>query len=125
MAREPEIVTRYRALALENDPVAQYKLGDLFRLGYQVKRDLDEAVVWLVRSARQGNADAVKTLKKLAADGVDVRRRVDDLPGVRKAPRLDWGSPAAEAPVVEEEVAPPEPPQIGRASCRERVCLYV
>jgi hypothetical protein len=31
MAREPEIVVRYRQLAEQNDPVAQFKLGEPLR----------------------------------------------------------------------------------------------
>jgi len=80
MAREPESVLRLRERALRNDPVAQYELGDLFRRGGTVPRDLDQAVVWLVRAARHGHREAATRLDDLRAQGVAVDRPVDDLP---------------------------------------------
>lgn len=72
MAREPELVALYRHSAEAGDATAQFNLGELFRLGSRVPRDLKEAVIWLNRAAAQGHSQAGSSLRQLADQGVDV-----------------------------------------------------
>ena len=72
MAREPEIVTRYREAAERGDAMAQFNLGDSYRLGYRVPRDLVEAVRWLTKAASQGHREAIKKLRQMQAEGIDI-----------------------------------------------------
>jgi TPR repeat protein len=68
MAKEPELVTRNRRLADAGDAVAQFNLGNMYRIGYQVKADRDQAVKWLTLAAAQGNGEAIALLSQMGVD---------------------------------------------------------
>src|SRR3546814_16300062 len=77
----------------------------------------------VVRDARRAEDEA-----PLSAFGHRVERHVADRVGARMLDELDVVADRAHAAAVERveqfRVALPAP-EIGRASCRERVCLYV
>ncbi len=94
---ESALVARNRQAALAGDAVAQYNLGNMYRLGYQVAADLGQAVHWLTLSARQGNADAVRTLEHLAAQGLLPSADGGSDPAVDALPPLPAPEPDADA----------------------------
>jgi TPR repeat protein len=55
----------YRQAADFNDPVALYSLGNMYRNGEGVPKNLTEAKRFLRRAAELGHAEAAKMLKKL------------------------------------------------------------
>ena len=49
--------------AMQGDGDAQYAVGLCYEEGMGVEVDLDEALEWYARSAKQGNKEAKKRLK--------------------------------------------------------------
>lgn len=88
MAREPEIIAAQRKAAEAGEMTAQFSLGEAYRLGLKVPRDLTEAVRWLHRAAAQGHAQAAHSLNLLSAQGVDVTPPTDE-PTPRRQQSLD------------------------------------
>ncbi|MBF0392791.1 MAG: sel1 repeat family protein, partial [Alphaproteobacteria bacterium] len=80
MARENEVVTRNRQAADAGDPAAQFNLGNMYRLGYQVERDVSLAVKWLLLAARQNHAEAASVLRRMAAEGIPIEAPVEAPP---------------------------------------------
>ncbi|MBF0374380.1 MAG: sel1 repeat family protein, partial [Alphaproteobacteria bacterium] len=80
MARENEVVTRNRQAADAGDPTAQFNLGNMYRLGYQVERDVSLAVKWLLLAARQNHAEAASVLRRMAAEGIPIEAPVEAPP---------------------------------------------
>lgn len=74
-------VQLWRPLAEKGDPVAQYRLGDLYAEGKGVVRDDATAMLWFQRSANQGNAEAQYNLGVSYAEGLGVAR--DDVEGAK------------------------------------------
>ncbi|CAA7623645.1 tetratricopeptide repeat protein [Magnetospirillum sp. UT-4] len=116
MAREPEIIAEFRRLAERGDAAAQFNLGEAYRLGNRIGRDVREAVRWFHHAAAQGHAQARRALDQLKSQGVDVSpppdasapahrpQSLDDLLDSLKpaaAPEGDGGHELA--------LAPPEP----------------
>ena len=71
----------YRIAAQDGDPMAQFALGTMYRLGQGVSQDDTEAVVWLRRSAEQGFAPAQHNLAMSYAAGEGLE--VDNVEAVR------------------------------------------
>jgi hypothetical protein len=67
-------VRLWRALAEKGDPVAQYRLGDLYAEGKGVVQDDATAMTWFQRSANQGNAAAQYNVGASYAEGLGVAR---------------------------------------------------
>lgn len=55
-------------LAKKGDSDAQYDLGVCYMKGENVKQDDEKAMHWLMKSAEQGNLNAIKTVEKVLAD---------------------------------------------------------
>ena len=89
MAKEPELVARNRRLADAGDPVAQFNLGNMYRMGYQVKADHGLAVKWLSLAAGQGNAEALELLRDM---GVDLPAATEGTPADLPPPVANPGS---------------------------------
>jgi hypothetical protein len=68
-------ITQYRKAAEEGFASAQNNLGNMYRAGEGVPKDLVEAVAWYRKAAEQGFAPAQDSLSQLA----QVIKRVDDL----------------------------------------------
>jgi len=68
MANEPELVVRNRRLAEAGDPEAQFNLGNMYRIGYQVAADTATSVYWLTAAARNGHAEAIEMLEDMGID---------------------------------------------------------
>ena len=71
-------VTLWRALAEKGDPVAQYRLGDMYAEGKGVARDDATAMTWFQRSANQGNAEAQYNVGASYAEGLGVAKSDDE-----------------------------------------------
>lgn len=70
-------VELWRALAEKGDPVAQYRLGDMYAEGKGVVRDDATAMKWFQRAADQGNADAQYNVGASYAEGLGVAKNDD------------------------------------------------
>lgn len=65
-----ETVLRLSApLAEAGDPVAQYRMGMLYRFGWGVDRDFAAAREWFQKAAHKGNGSAASELGKIYKDG--------------------------------------------------------
>lgn len=64
-----EAVKWYTAAADQGDPDAQYNLGECFRIGRHIKKDMNKAVELFKKAAEQGNADAQYELACLYDEG--------------------------------------------------------
>ena len=63
--------TAYEKLKPEADkgnPIAQYRLGQMYRLGYGFSQNDREAIKWFRKSAQQGNENAQYELGELYSD---------------------------------------------------------
>lgn len=80
-------------LAEKNDPLAEYKLAQMYAQGYGVARDGKAARTWLERAAEHGNADAQYEFGLALRDG---RGIIQDFE--RAAKWLRQAPPPAEAP---------------------------
>jgi TPR repeat protein len=58
--------------AEKGDAYSQLRMGERFRDGEGVARDLSRACAWFAKSAAQGNARAVKALLDLQKRGVRI-----------------------------------------------------
>ena len=54
--------------AYEGDSQAQFLLGKNFYFGESVKRDVDQALLWLTKSARAGHTQAAELLQKILVE---------------------------------------------------------
>ena len=54
--------------AYDGDPQAQFLLGKKFYFGESVKRDVDQALLWLTKSARAGHVQAAELLQKILVE---------------------------------------------------------
>ena len=76
----------YSILANEGNTVAQYQLGQLYRLGQGTEKNYKEAVSWYKASAQSGNAEAQYRLGVMMYYGEGVQRsRKEGLEWIRKA----------------------------------------
>lgn len=55
-------VTEWRPLAVQGDPIAQFNLGQAYKLGRGVPQDFNEAVSWFRRAADQGHLQSEDNL---------------------------------------------------------------
>ena len=60
---------RYRPLAAQGEPTAQYRLGVLYEEGKGTTNDSREAIRWYVVASSQGSSDATFRLARLYHDG--------------------------------------------------------
>ena len=60
-----EAVKWYRKAAEQGNAIAQYNLGQNYRLGRGVSVDLTQAKYWYEKAAEQGDEDAKERLKDL------------------------------------------------------------
>ena len=95
-----------RPLAAQGNSNAQYNLGVMYREGHGVPQDYTEAVKWFRLAAEQGHPGAQHNLGVMYRDGIGVPQDYTEA--------LNWFRLTA---AIEDASA-----QIGRASCRERVC---
>ena len=54
-------------LANRNHDAAQYYLGSMYKYGYSVRQDNEQAIEWYMKSAKQGYSDAVAMVRELAS----------------------------------------------------------
>ena len=54
--------------AYDGDPQAQFLLGKKFYFGESVKRDVDQALLWLTKSARAGHVQAAELLQRILVE---------------------------------------------------------
>jgi TPR repeat protein len=66
-----EAVKWYRLAAKNYDPVAQFKLGEMYHKGKGVPQNYKLAVKWYLISARMGNKNAKLNLRQLAKKSPD------------------------------------------------------
>ena len=64
----------FRALAIEGDVAAQFNLGQMYRLGHGVPRDVVEAARWYHLGAAQGDAQSQYNLGVMYYNGQGVLR---------------------------------------------------
>lgn len=76
--KSAEAAKLFQSLAETGNAAAQYQLGLLFYTGKGVKESEKLAVDWLVKSARQGNVDAMYQLGNAFTFGNDTPRLVAD-----------------------------------------------
>ena len=60
--------TKYRSLADQGDPDAQYETGKRYKYGTGVDKDIQQAIKWLSRASVQQHQGAHNALKELAAN---------------------------------------------------------
>lgn len=60
---------RYRPLAAQGEPVAQFRLGVLYEEGKGITKDSREAIRWYVVASAQGHAEAAYNLARMYHDG--------------------------------------------------------
>ena len=107
VTKDPEEAVKwYRRAAEQKHADAEFRLGVSYALGEGVGKDSAEALKWFLQAAEQGNAESQYRLGLMYEDG----ESVDTDP--KKA--AQWYRKAAE-----------QGEEIGRASCRERVCYPV
>ena len=68
----------WRPLAEKGDPVAQYRLGNLYADGKGVAKSDTAAMLWFLSSAKQGNADAQYNVGASYAEGLGVAKSEDE-----------------------------------------------
>ena len=54
--------------AQENDAGAQFLLGKSYYYGEGVKRDVDQALIWLTKASKKGNPQAAELLQKIMVE---------------------------------------------------------
>ncbi len=59
---------KYRSLADQGDPNAQYEIGKCYRCGVGVNEDISQAIEWFSRAGAQQHQGAHDVLKELAAN---------------------------------------------------------
>lgn len=57
----------YKLAAEQQDPDAQFSLGEMYADGIGVPRNLEKAIDWFTKAAVNGHGDARKSLEKLKA----------------------------------------------------------
>ena len=62
--------------AYDGDTQAQFLLGKNYYFGESVKRDVDQALLWLTKSARGGHTQAAELLQKILVEQ-DIRDHDD------------------------------------------------
>jgi len=68
----------WRPLAEKGDPVAQYRLGNLYATGKGVAQSDTGAMLWFLSSAKQGNADAQYNVGASYAEGLGVPKSEEE-----------------------------------------------
>ena len=58
----PQALQLLKPLAEQNNAQAQCILGNMYHLGLGVERNLEEAIIWYLKSAQQGHAIAANNL---------------------------------------------------------------
>ena len=79
--------SKLMALAEKGDVQAQVDLGDLFRKGQEVAKDLRKAMEWYQKAAALGNAQAQANLGEIYEEGEGVAKDV--------ATAIEWYQKAA------------------------------
>ena len=109
------------------DADAQCELGDFFRKYPKGKPNFPEALRWYLRSANQKHPTAQFMLGHMYEDGEGTKRNQIEAYKWFELSRLSgfadavYARDAAGASLTEKQLDE----EIGRASCRERVCLAV
>lgn len=67
-------LSEVRTLAEQGDPTAQFVLGNLYRDGQGVEKDLAQTLAWWTKSAELGNVDAQFALGNIYSGGYGVPR---------------------------------------------------
>ena len=67
----------YLELAKSGDPEAQFDLGNLYRSGRGVKKDLKQALIWFSKAAEQGHVKAQYTTGTLYENGWGVKADIE------------------------------------------------
>jgi len=62
---DPDSFESISRLAEEGDSIAQYKLGEMLISGKGVEKDVSKGEAWLIKSAQQGETDAINELASL------------------------------------------------------------
>ena len=65
---EPMVFAAIVKSAYDGDSQAQFLLGKNFYFGESVKRDVDQALLWLTKSARAGHTQAAELLQKILVE---------------------------------------------------------
>ena len=68
----PVALREWRPLAQQGDARAQFRLGEMYRIGLAVPQDDKTAVKWLTLSAQQGHAYSTFKLGMMYRDGEKV-----------------------------------------------------
>jgi hypothetical protein len=55
----------YRKGAEQGEPHSENSIGNLYKNGFGVKKDYQEAMKWFEKAAAQGDPDAKKSIAKL------------------------------------------------------------
>lgn len=66
------LLMRFRMRAFEGNSIAQYNLGQMYRLGYGIQINFEDAVVWYKLAAAQGNGPAQLALGMMYYKGQGV-----------------------------------------------------
>ena len=72
--QDPDAITELRRQAEQGDADAQYRLGLMYGTGWDVVKDVAEAVRWLRLAAEQGDARAQSIVGLMYRDGEGVAR---------------------------------------------------
>lgn len=70
---EPMVFAAIVKSAYDGDSQAQFLLGKNFYFGESVKRDVDQALLWLTKSARAGHTQAAELLQKILVEQQAIR----------------------------------------------------
>ena len=84
-------VNEWRPFAEKGDPDAQFNLGQAYKLGNGVPKDLAIAQSWFQRAAQQGHAEAQGNLGLLL---YDAGKRQEAMPWIQKS--AEYGDPRAQ-----------------------------
>jgi cell division septation protein DedD len=84
-------VRRFRPVADQGDPDAQYNMGQAYRLGRGVPADLKIAQSWYQKAAARGHQQAQANLGLILYES---GKRAEAMPWIRKA--ADFGDPRAQ-----------------------------
>jgi outer membrane biosynthesis protein TonB len=100
-------IAAWQPLAEQGDPIAQFNLGQMYRLGKGVPQSDREAVKWYALAAKQGSSHAQHNLRLLYRDGRATREEYEAVFNAADEP-VEPVTPVAA--VEPSEPVVPEPP---------------
>ncbi|HAZ08197.1 MAG TPA: hypothetical protein DCZ01_06690 [Elusimicrobia bacterium] len=87
--RYEQVLESFFSAATKGDPLAQYRLGEMYSFGRGVRQDSSKAIVWYNKAAAQGDIDAQNNLGVMYYDRRDYGKALKWFLGAARAGKTE------------------------------------